>query len=88
VFLDLACASLNLLGWCSVVDSKTIQLYEKRIDRCYTVMDRCKEGSWAHQFWMHTATALLHKLNLMLGEDRYHEVYVDYNDAGKPSNLH
>ena len=53
-----------------MVDSKTIELYEKRIERCFGVAEKCAEGTWAHDFWTRTAMALLRKLNNMLGEDR------------------
>ncbi len=55
-----------------MVDSKTIELYEKRIERCFGVAEKCAEGTWAHDFWTRTAMALLRKLNNMLGEDRIH----------------
>ena len=55
-----------------MVDSKTIELYEKRIERCFGVAEQCVEGTWAHNFWARTAMTLLRKLNNMLGEDRIH----------------
>ena len=53
-----------------MIDSKKIELYEKRIKRCFGVAEQCAEGTWAHNFWTRTAIALLRKLNNMLRE--YH----------------
>jgi len=55
-----------------MVDSKTIELYEKRIERCFGVAEQCVEGTWAHNFWTRTAMTLLRKLNNMLRKDRIH----------------
>jgi len=57
-----------------MVDSKTIQLYEQRIARCFGMAEKFTPDTWGHEFWTRTAMALLHKLNLMLcdNEDKVH----------------
>jgi hypothetical protein len=44
------------------MDDATIALYERRIDSCVRASKAAEKGTWAHTFWMQTASAILRKL--------------------------
>jgi len=45
-----------------------IELTEKRIENAMEAMNRCKEGSWGHNYWGRVVAYLLRKLNGELNE--------------------
>ena len=40
-----------------------IELTERRIDNAIQAMNRCKEGSWGHNYWGKVVAYLMRKLN-------------------------
>jgi len=40
-----------------------IELTERRIDNAIEAMNRCKEGSWGHNYWGNVVVYLMRKLN-------------------------
>jgi hypothetical protein len=50
------------------MDSREFQLYEKRIDSCWSAAGRFEEGTWGKDFWSQNAMYLLRKMNQKLNE--------------------
>ena len=64
------------------MDSRTFELYERRIDNCWHAADGFAEGTWGKDYWRQNAMALLRKMNSKLNGGFTHEVHADNNDVG------
>ena len=77
-----------------VLDSRMIQLYERRLDNCLMARDSCEEDSWGWTFWHSRFTILLRQMNVELTGAKCYGSTAGSNPAGQgsipcaPANLH
>ena len=63
------------------MDSRTFELYERRIDNCWHAADGFAEGTWGKDYCRQNAMALLRKMNSKLNGGFTHEVHAYNNDV-------
>ena len=64
------------------MDSRTFELYERRIDNCWHAADGFAEGTWGKDFWRQNAMYLLRRMNSKINGGFTHEVHAYNNDVG------
>ena len=52
------------------MDSREFQLYEKRIDLCWSAAGQFEEDTWGKDYWTNNAMYLLRKMNQKLNEEK------------------
>ena len=68
-----------------VLETRIVQLYERRLDNCLNARDACGEGTWGWTFWQKTFTILLRRMNLQLTGAKCYGSTAGSNPAGQGS---
>lgn len=69
----------------AVLETVKWQLYERRIENCFSARDRCKIGSWGWNFWNERFIMLLRKMNQELEGAKCYGSTAGSNPAGQGS---